>query len=270
MAPTSWNLDLCAYAIRLVTSGRLPLAASLGPFVSSPDLCRPPDFTLTFGARSVRPTEPPPEPDLVVETVGDEIRFRRHVAVMTAALDLRTFAAPLPDEDELTGQPWLMLALWAHLSRYGGLFLHGSALLIDGRLVLAVGPPDIGKSTIARLVDESGQYALGDENCFARLRGDAMYGYGSPWPGIVREAPATGGPLAAVLLLRQSAQPAARPLAPAAALRRLIPVTRFLTALSDTVPSVLAELGELVARVPVFDFGFAPEPRVVDDIRRLL
>ncbi|MEI6500599.1 MAG: ATP-binding protein [Armatimonadota bacterium] len=55
-----------------------------------------------------------------------------------------------------SGQPWLMLALWGYLAHREGLFLHGACCELKGHLILLLGPPQVGKSTLSRLIVATG------------------------------------------------------------------------------------------------------------------
>jgi hypothetical protein len=207
---------------------------------------------------------------LSVERRTRGLAFHRLGRTMLATSACDEFLAPRSADGVVTGRPWLMLALWAHLTLRQGAFLHGALALVDGHLVALLGSPDAGKTTLSRLITASGQYTLSDEHVFVRRQPDGIWGYGSPWPGLPAGLPSSEGPLAAVFCLRQSPVHRVARLSETAALRRLIPVTWFLNDLSETIPLTMALLSEIMATVPVYELAFAPDAGAVEAIRGAL
>lgn len=261
-------LNLCGCRSLLTLPARQPPARRLEPFVTFPSSAQH-DLCLDHTAPPASPGE---RGSALLAIARDEqgLTFRRYGLAMRSNLACDRFEAPRTAQRAYTGQPWLVLALWAHLASRDGAYLHGALAMIGGRFVALVGPPDVGKTTLARLVAAAGQVRLSDEHVFVRRQPEGLRAYACPWPGVPAKATTLDGPLAAVFCLRQGPAHVATRLSEAAALRRLIPVTWYLNELSETVPLTMAVLAEMVASVPVYDLAFAPDVGVVEEIGRVL
>ncbi|MEO1302477.1 MAG: hypothetical protein AAFV36_04775 [Myxococcota bacterium] len=90
-----------------------------------------------------------------------------------------------------------------------GVVLHASAVVIDGRAYVFVGPSGAGKTTLARLLRDD-HTVLSDERIIVREFSDGYRVYGTPWPSDLRAAENSSAPLGAIFLLGH--QPAERDL----------------------------------------------------------
>ena len=75
---------------------------------------------------------------------------------------------------------------YRHLIEFGGLMLHSSAVVVDGRAYLFTADSGTGKSTHTKLwLDRFGEraYILNDDKPALRLEDDVWYAYGTPWSG---------------------------------------------------------------------------------------
>jgi hypothetical protein len=260
------RLSICGRKCALTLPEGLPLAGALLPFrVPQPDIS---DFSLDVTRTETAPGDLATDLDIASTEAG--VLFRRRGLVMSADHELKTFAVAALPEECFTGQPWLMLALWAHLTLRGGALLHGGVCAIEGRFVLLLGPPDHGKSTLCGLAEQAGHTCLSDEHAFLTTEPDCLRAWACPWPGVRHPVSAMDGPLHSVFLLRHAPTHELARLSPASALRALIPLTRFFAQLSETVPTTMAVVQRMVATTPVYDFGFVPELSAVDEMRSVL
>ncbi len=171
----------------------------------------------------------------------------------------------------------LMLLLRLH--RHGGLIVHGMAAELEGQGILCMGVSGTGKSTIARLLHEAGASVLSDERPVLRRwpppaaaagapgQPVAFRVYGSPWPssgGFVRNAWA---PLRRIYLLKHGDKDRLTPMAPRAAVTRLIQVAAILWQDPALLDPCLATLEALLGAVPCAELAFRPTASVVDLIR---
>lgn len=178
---TNLALALAGRACLLRSQWDLPLARNLIPFVVPPPV--EPDLSLSISHGHL--CDLPPA-GMRVESHAGGLRFVRSRGVMEAGREFRDFQVTLSREQRrpFDGRPWLMLALWGHLSHHEGAFLHGALCLLKGRLVLLLGQQQVGKSTLARLIGRHGGKIVTDEYPFAARGAEGLSVYGSPWPSL--------------------------------------------------------------------------------------
>jgi hypothetical protein len=70
-----------------------------------------------------------------------------------------------PDEEETTALPLLGTVMAVVLQQRGCLVLHGSAILIDGKVIILLGHKGQGKSTLAASLSKQGFLLLSDDIC---------------------------------------------------------------------------------------------------------
>lgn len=176
------------------------------------------------------------------------------------------------------------LLLLLRLHRHGGLIVHGMAAELAGQGILCLGVSGAGKSTMARLLHEAGARVLSDERPVLRRwpppaaartapgQPASFRVYGSPWPssgGFVRNAWA---PLRRLYLLEHGTEERLTPLAPRAAVTRLIQVAPMLWQEPSLMDPCLATIETLLASVPCAVLAFRPSAAAVrvieDDLNR--
>ncbi len=95
---------------------------------------------------------------------------------------------------------------YRHLIDYGGLMLHSSAVVVDGKAYLFSADPGTGKSTHTNLwLKAFGDRAfiLNDDKPALRLEDGVWYAYGTPWSGKHDISVDTRVPVAGIALLRR-------------------------------------------------------------------
>ncbi len=80
--------------------------------------------------------------------------------------------------------------------------IHSSAVIVDGRGFLFVGPSEAGKSTVARL--SAGHHVLGDEMNLVLNTGESLAVVGTVFNGLFKGKQPGSAPLAGVFLLKQA------------------------------------------------------------------
>lgn len=258
---------------------RCRLLPETGAFVSGPNLLPfrssdepPADLTLCI---SDAPGWQAQHQHIVTHDVRrDEAgwTFLRRAGWLEADATFRSCHAHLDPEppEVFTGQPWLMLALWGYLTHRNGLFLHGACCEIAGKRMLLLGAPQVGKSTLARLIVDAGGASLTDEYPFVTHQDGVFAAHATPWPGVVGDYQALSAPLDGIFFLRHARSNELERLDPAEASRRLFANNRFFTWSPSSV-AVGVELIDLLARqVPVYDFGFVPTPEAVEPLVAVL
>ncbi len=173
--------------------------------------------------------------------------------------------------DERSGRGWIaqppiptpletfLTAICAgRLLRRGSFFLHAAAIVRAGRAHVFFGPSGSGKTTVAGLVGEG---VISDEVAAIRRDGDGYVVSGVPWRGQRLSAP-----LAALFHLRKAPESARTRLAPADAVRRLLPSVFFPRPDFPEVGPFLEIAGKLVKRVACYEMRFAPDRSFLDSL----
>lgn len=153
------------------------------------------------------------------------------------------------------------------LAPAGGLLLHASGGIREGRGFLFSGVSGAGKTTMARLAPP-GVRLLTDEISYLRRAGNDFRVYGTPFCGELGiQGDDVSAPLAAIYLIEHGpANRLARVTEPEAT-RRLMRNTLFFASDPGLVTDVFATVCELARRVPIFHLEFLPDPRVWELIR---
>ena len=244
-------------------SGAFVFGSQLTPFASPQ--CAPPDLTLRL---SVAPGWREEHAGLLTPLLNrtpDGFEFIRSHGKLIASPDFSLCQGCVDPGDAapFASQPWLMLALWGYLTCHRGLFLHGALCEYQGRHVLLLGDPEVGKSTFGRLILAAGGACLTDEYPFASRTEAGFMAHASPWPGVQGEPNALSAPLAAIFFLRHAPAHELRRLGHKEAAWRLIGNNRFFRWNPQSIPLGMELIDALAAETPLFDFGFVPEASAV-------
>jgi hypothetical protein len=149
------------------------------------------------------------------------------------------------------------------------LLIHACAVLLSGRVVLFIGPCGAGKSTVAKLLGESGAEVINDEMVIASRRGQKVSRiliHGTPIIGDYPKHLNIEAPLDCVMILKKSPRTAISPINQTEAytkfLRQII-TPSYIGQIDDkAVLSTMADFtGELTALVPfhVLEFNLDSE-----------
>lgn len=90
------------------------------------------------------------------------------------------------------------------LGRHGGVILHASSVVVDGRSLLFLGHSGAGKSTMAEIASSCGAEVLSDDRTIVTIERGVATAWGSPWHGSCSKSSPTCAPIAAVFLLVQA------------------------------------------------------------------
>lgn len=113
--------------------------------------------------------EPVEKADVVIENAPSEY------------INKYSYLSPSECEYIYTG-----MSFYKQLINFGGIMLHSSAVVVDGRAYLFTATSGTGKSTHTALyLKEFGDraYILNDDKPAVRLEDGAFYAYGTPWSG---------------------------------------------------------------------------------------
>lgn len=149
------------------------------------------------------------------------------------------------------------------LLRFGGFYLHASAVVVDGRAYLFSGNSGVGKSTHTRLWlgEFPGSRIINDDKPALRRIDGVWYAYGTPWcgkDGINRNERA---PVAGVCFLKQADHNAIRRLDSFEAMQRILSQTIYLVHKTSILDRLLGHLELFLKEVPIYELQNRPEPQ---------
>jgi hypothetical protein len=148
------------------------------------------------------------------------------------------------------------------LAHQGGLLVHASSVVRNGRAFLFAGVSGAGKTTISRLAP-SDATLLTDEISYERY-----FAYGTPFAGeLARPGENVRAPLAAIYLLGQGPQNRFTAVSQADAMRELLACVLFFAHDAELVDRVFDSVYDLVRTVPIERLTFIPDLRVWEGIQ---
>ena len=154
--------------------------------------------------------------------------------------------------------------------QYGVLYIHGSAICMDGRGYLFTAPSGTGKSTHARLWKErfgDRVTVINDDKPLVRVSEDGIFLCGSPWNGKHGIGCQMEAPLRAVVRLRRGEKNEIRPISTTEALKELyLQTLRFRDA--EKMQMVLQLLGAILENVPCYGLTCTMDPDAAETARR--
>ncbi len=154
------------------------------------------------------------------------------------------------------------------LLRYGGLYLHASAVALDGYGYLFSGNCGAGKSTHTRLwqrtFGENAKVFNDDKPALRRIDGKWI-AYGTPWCGKDHVNINMSVPLAGICFIVQAAENRIRRLSPQEAMVKLLAQTIRRRLSEEEMDLMLPTFEKLITEIPVFEL----ECRVDEEAARL-
>jgi hypothetical protein len=177
-------------------------------------------------------------------------------ALLGARLRLTREAAHIENAaSEYTLDSLLRVLLSVALPWQDGFLLHAATVLREGRAFVFMGRSGVGKSTVARHAPAG--CVLTDEISLVRRVDGCWHACGTPFWGEFRAAgQQKHAPVAGIYLLVQAARNCAERLAPAGALRALLPNVLFFSLEREQRQALLRVTSELAASLPVFRLEF--------------
>ncbi len=151
---------------------------------------------------------------------------------------------------------------YMELVNYNGLYLHSSAVELDGKAYLFSGPCGMGKSTHTRLwqqlFGESAHVFNDDKPALRRLDG-CWYAYGTPWCGKDGINQNMKVPLAGICFLKQAQDNQIRKMSKQEAMQYILSQTIFRFQKANMLDSLLCLVDQLVNEIPVFELQNRPD-----------
>jgi hypothetical protein len=150
------------------------------------------------------------------------------------------------------------------LAGQGGMLMHASSAILDGRAWVFTGVSGVGKTTISRLAPAHA-HILTDEMSFIRRENAGYRAHGTPFSGeLARPGENLSAPLGGMFLLAQGRENRIDPLSPAEAVRGLMANILYFARDEALTAQVFDNAIALAARVPVRRLTFVRDPRVWD------
>lgn len=148
------------------------------------------------------------------------------------------------------------------LIQHNGLFLHASAIEVDGKAYLFSGRSGVGKSTHVGLWHQmlgNGVCRFNDDKPALRCIDGTWYAYGTPWCGKDGINVNKKVPLAGICFLVQGSENRIRPLLPEEAAPYLLSQTIHRFATAERLDLMLSHLEKLVQEIPIYELVNRPE-----------
>ncbi len=164
-----------------------------------------------------------------------------------------------------------ILDLPRQMIRLGGIFLHASYIIRNGKAVLFTAPKQTGKSTQAALwaAHRNAEIINGDRALLRRVDG-AWHAFGSPYSGTSGICGNVSAPVAAIVILSQAADNTVRPASPREALIALLDGCSYETWNREQVSDVMDLCQNMLASVPFFCLACTPDLRAVEALETVL
>ena len=149
------------------------------------------------------------------------------------------------------------------LVNYDGLYLHSSAVVLDGKAYLFSGPCRAGKSTHTRLWQSTfgteARVINDDKPALRRINGK-WYAYGTPWCGKDGININEKAPLAGVCFLKKAPENKIRRLSSFEAMQKILGQTIYKFNSEEQLDKLLGSLEVFLKEIPVYELENVPEP----------
>jgi hypothetical protein len=154
------------------------------------------------------------------------------------------------------------------LARGRGVEVHALGIRdLDGRGYLFLGHSGAGKSTTARLWEETGVLVLSDDRIILRCLDGKVWMYGTPWHGEEKLAAAERTELTHIFVLGRGAENELVALAPAQAVSNLFTRSFVPFYNAAALGYTLEVLQQVAGAVPCAELRFVPDRKVVEFVR---
>ena len=155
---------------------------------------------------------------------------------------------------------------YRELIRFGGMMLHSSAVVVDGKAYLFTANPGVGKSTHTGLWVEQFKdrdaYVLNDDKPAIRFQDGTWYAYGTPWSGKHDISRNIGVPLAGIAVLERGETNEIQRFSGPEAIRALLKQMNR-PGIAEIRIRLMALINELFTHVPIWKLRCTIDPEAV-------
>ena len=160
---------------------------------------------------------------------------------------------------------WNKIDLSRILLHRGGLILHASYIICNGRAILFTAPSGTGKSTQAELWAEAkNAEIINGDRAVLREKDGGMWSYSLPFAGSSGICVNKSAPLRAVVVLTQAAENSVCELAPAEAIKHLYSQCALNRWNREEVEAVLEALTKMARKIRVVKLDCLPDQSAVE------
>lgn len=145
---------------------------------------------------------------------------------------------------------------YSQLLLYDGLMLHASAVVYGGRAYLFSGYSGAGKSTHARIWQETfgnEVVIINDDKPALRCLDGRWYAYGTPWCGKEGINQNMKAPIAGICFVKQGEENYIYSLSEKEAISRIIPQTIYRFNRAEKTQYMLSHVDQLIKNIPIFE-----------------
>lgn len=151
------------------------------------------------------------------------------------------------------------------LSLRQGAVVHAAGLGLRGEGFIFAGRSGAGKSTMSRLLTGNRDVTmLSDDRVIIRHLNEGFRVYGTPWAGEAGVAENRCLPLRGIVFIVQATEHVMKGIAPAEAMKRLMPVVSIPWYDRQVMERVLSFCEALVRNIPAYELNFRPDDGVCD------
>ncbi len=152
----------------------------------------------------------------------------------------------------------------------GGVMMHSSSILVDGKVLIFAGMSGAGKTTLARLWRMHGATILNDERNLIHCKNGKAIAGASPWHGEENQVNPGTGPLAGIFFLNQASSNRLHPLPLAESLPKML-TTSFIPVFMPGGPArTLESCHAILEGVPAYGLDFTPDARALELCRSVI
>lgn len=152
---------------------------------------------------------------------------------------------------------------YRELVKFGGFYLHSSAVVREGKAYLFSGNPGAGKSTHTRLwlaTFGGDTRVINDDKPALRCIDGVWYAYGTPWCGKDGININERAPVAGVCFLKKAPVNRIRRLSSMEAMQRILTQTIYKFQTEAVLDQMVGHLDSFLRQIPVYELENRPEP----------
>jgi hypothetical protein len=179
---------------------------------------------------------------------------------------------PLPDATVLRPlyHPQDRAVVLGRICHLGGVMMHSSSVLVDGKVLIFAGMSGAGKTTLARLWRDHGATILNDERNLIHCKNGTVRAGASPWHGEENQVNQGTGPLAGIFFLNQASSNRLHPLPLSESLPKML-TTAFIPVFMPGGPALTLEsCHAILESVPAYGLDFTPDARALELCRSVI